>query len=208
MGIGVIAYGKLGGFELSYTSDLDIVFVHNVDSEIMTQGGQKSVSAQQFYIKLIQRVVNLAGTNSLLGDESLYQRFNDIRTGIITQTREPEKLLNDVGNMRQKMRDHLGDKDKGSLADIEFLTQYWCLLYASTQPQIVEYSDNLRQLAALKDANLIPEQDVEELINAYLHLRHYKHHEALHRAKLDKAPFYEQVKAQVQKIWARTFEKS
>lgn len=257
MGIGVIAYGKLGGFELSYTSDLDIVFVHNVDSEIMTQGGQKSVSAQQFYIKLIQRVVNLAGTNSLLGDlyeidlrlrpsgnsglvichidtfaryqqdeawvwehqalcrtrmilgdESLYQRFNDIRTGIITQTREPEKLLNDVGNMRQKMRDHLGDKDKGSLADIEFLTQYWCLLYASTQPQIVEYSDNLRQLAALKDANLIPEQDVEELINAYLHLRHHKHHEALHRAKLDKAPFYEQVKAQVQKIWARTFEKS
>ena len=254
MGIGVIAYGKLGGFELSYTSDLDIVFVHDCGSDVMTQGGKQSVSAQHFYIKLIQRVVSLAGTNSLLGDlyeidlrlrpsgnsglvichidtfaeyqqneawvwehqalcrtrmiigsRTLSAQFTQIRQSIIGQTREPKQLINDVGSMRQKMRDHLGEKDKGSLADIEFLTQYWCLLFTATHPDIIHYSDNLRQLAALGDAQLIPQQDAQILINAYLNLRHHKHHEALHRAKLDQAPFYAELEAQVQRIWDRTF---
>ena len=254
MGIGVIAYGKLGGFELSYTSDLDIVFVHDCPSDVMTQGGKQSVSAQHFYIKLIQRVVNLAGTNSLLGDlyeidlrlrpsgnsglvichidtfaeyqkdeawvwehqalcrtrmilgnQTLTTKFNQIRQAIIGQTRDSAQLINDVGKMRQKMRDHLGEKDKGSLADIEFLTQYWCLLFTATHPDIIHYSDNLRQLAALGDAQLIPTEDAELLINAYLSLRHHQHHEALHRAKLDQAPYYAKLEEQVQRIWDRTF---
>jgi len=103
------------------------------------------------------------------------------------------------------MRDHLGDKDKGSLADIEFLTQYWCLLFTATHPDIIHYSDNLRQLAALGDAQLIPTEDAELLINAYLSLRHHQHHEALHRAKLDQAPYYAKLEEQVQRIWDRTF---
>ena len=35
---GVIGYGKLGGFELGYGSDLDIVFVHNCQSSQATSG--------------------------------------------------------------------------------------------------------------------------------------------------------------------------
>ena len=40
----VVAYGKLGGIELGYGSDLDLVFVHDDDTGAMTPGGNPSTS--------------------------------------------------------------------------------------------------------------------------------------------------------------------
>jgi glutamate-ammonia-ligase adenylyltransferase len=64
-GIGVIAYGKMGGNELSYGSDLDLVFVHNSPEGDETTGlanGDKSVPASQFYMKLAQRIMHIFNT--------------------------------------------------------------------------------------------------------------------------------------------------
>ncbi len=64
-GFGVIAYGKTGGSELSYGSDLDLVFVHqSVQSEVTTglANGEKSVAASQFYMKLAQRIMHIFNT--------------------------------------------------------------------------------------------------------------------------------------------------
>jgi len=64
-GFGVIAYGKTGGSELSYGSDLDLVFVHHSEKSEMTTGlihGDKSVAASQFYIKLAQRIMHIFNT--------------------------------------------------------------------------------------------------------------------------------------------------
>lgn len=64
-GIGVIAYGKMGGNELSYGSDLDLVFVHNSPEGDVTTGlanGDKSVPASQFYMKLAQRIMHIFNT--------------------------------------------------------------------------------------------------------------------------------------------------
>ncbi|NDV91387.1 bifunctional [glutamate--ammonia ligase]-adenylyl-L-tyrosine phosphorylase/[glutamate--ammonia-ligase] adenylyltransferase [Alteromonas sp. 345S023] len=65
-GFAVIGYGKLGGYELGYGSDLDLVFLHNAPQG-STTNGKKSIEAQQFYIKLAQRMMHLLNTKTLFG---------------------------------------------------------------------------------------------------------------------------------------------
>ena len=65
-GFAVIAYGKLGGLELGYGSDLDLVFVCDDIQEVQTQGA-KPIDAQQFYLRLAQRVLHLFTTRTLSG---------------------------------------------------------------------------------------------------------------------------------------------
>jgi glutamate-ammonia-ligase adenylyltransferase len=64
-GFGVIAYGKTGGVELGYSSDLDLVFVHHSEKNELTTGladGTKVVAASQFYMKLAQRIMHIFNT--------------------------------------------------------------------------------------------------------------------------------------------------
>ncbi|GLS90667.1 glutamate-ammonia-ligase adenylyltransferase [Psychromonas marina] len=64
-GFAVIGYGKMGGFELGYGSDLDVVFLH--DSDISGQtNGRRAIDNQLFYFRLGQRIIHLfsARTNS------------------------------------------------------------------------------------------------------------------------------------------------
>jgi glutamate-ammonia-ligase adenylyltransferase len=65
-GFAVIGYGKLGGYELGYGSDLDLVFLHNAPRGSTTDG-KKSIESQQFYIKLAQRIMHLLNTKTLFG---------------------------------------------------------------------------------------------------------------------------------------------
>ncbi len=57
-GFVVIAYGKLGGLELGYSSDLDLVFLHSGASG-QTSGDANPVDNSQFYSRLGQRVVHI-----------------------------------------------------------------------------------------------------------------------------------------------------
>lgn len=66
LGFAVVGYGKLGGYELGYGSDLDLVFLHNAPRQSATNGA-KSIEAQQFYIKLAQRIMHLLNTKTLFG---------------------------------------------------------------------------------------------------------------------------------------------
>ncbi|WP_232819968.1 bifunctional [glutamate--ammonia ligase]-adenylyl-L-tyrosine phosphorylase/[glutamate--ammonia-ligase] adenylyltransferase [Aliidiomarina celeris] len=65
-GFSVIGYGKLGGFELGYGSDLDLVFVCDDELEGQTDGA-KPIDTQQFYLRLAQRVLHLFTTRSMNG---------------------------------------------------------------------------------------------------------------------------------------------
>ena len=65
-GFAVIAYGKAGGFELGYDSDLDLVFVHNSDATSVTTGA-KQIDSRQFYLKLAQRLMHLFNTRTSSG---------------------------------------------------------------------------------------------------------------------------------------------
>lgn len=62
----VIGYGKMGGIELGYSSDLDLVFLHNVDANELTNG-EKQVPASQFYMKLAQRIMHIFNTRMASG---------------------------------------------------------------------------------------------------------------------------------------------
>jgi len=57
-GFAVIAYGKLGGIELGYGSDLDLVFLYNGDQNGFTDGA-KSVANSVFYSRLGQRIIHI-----------------------------------------------------------------------------------------------------------------------------------------------------
>ncbi len=66
----ICAYGKLGGIELSYVSDLDLVFLHQgcLDTETVTSGaGQRAINSREFYTRLAQRIIMMLGTYTLSG---------------------------------------------------------------------------------------------------------------------------------------------
>ncbi|MGH8550056.1 MAG: bifunctional [glutamate--ammonia ligase]-adenylyl-L-tyrosine phosphorylase/[glutamate--ammonia-ligase] adenylyltransferase [Methylococcales bacterium] len=66
-GFAIIAYGKLGGRELGYGSDLDLVFLHaDVGAEMQTNGS-RPLNCRQFYVRVGQRVINLLDTKMLSG---------------------------------------------------------------------------------------------------------------------------------------------
>lgn len=65
-GFAVIGYGKLGGLELGYGSDLDLVFVHQCQSQAPTTG-ERSIDSLQFYLKLVQRILHLSTTKTNSG---------------------------------------------------------------------------------------------------------------------------------------------
>lgn len=62
-GFAIIGYGKLGGLELSYSSDLDLVFLHKIKEQGMTTGG-KSVSGMKFAARLVQKLMNYLNTQT------------------------------------------------------------------------------------------------------------------------------------------------
>lgn len=65
----VIGYGKLGGIELSYISDLDLVFLHEgaLDQDTHVGEGQRSINSREFYTRLAQRVIMMLGTYTVSG---------------------------------------------------------------------------------------------------------------------------------------------
>ncbi len=65
-GFAVIAYGKLGGLELGYGSDLDLVFLH-AGVEGQTRGGAHPIDNAQFYNRLGQRVIHLLTSHTRAG---------------------------------------------------------------------------------------------------------------------------------------------
>jgi glutamate-ammonia-ligase adenylyltransferase len=63
----VVAYGKLGGIELGYGSDLDMVFLHGIDDQFANTEGAKPVAVDVFYARLAQRMIHLFTTRTPSG---------------------------------------------------------------------------------------------------------------------------------------------
>ena len=66
VGFAVLGYGKVGGRELGYGSDLDLVFVHDCPENVETNG-EKVLDGRQFYLRLAQRIVHLFSTRTISG---------------------------------------------------------------------------------------------------------------------------------------------
>jgi glutamate-ammonia-ligase adenylyltransferase len=66
----VVGYGKVGGWELSYGSDLDLVFVYDMPSQTETDG-PKPIANSVFFTRLGQRMINYL--NTVTGAGQLYE---------------------------------------------------------------------------------------------------------------------------------------
>jgi len=66
-GFTVIAYGKMGGIELGYGSDLDLVFIHgNSDPNAMTDG-DRQIANDLFFARLGQRLIHMLTARTASG---------------------------------------------------------------------------------------------------------------------------------------------
>jgi glutamate-ammonia-ligase adenylyltransferase len=70
--IAAAGYGKLGGMELGYSSDLDLVFLHDSRGErqetnASNAGAPRPIDNQVFFVRLAQRIVHLLTMHSAAG---------------------------------------------------------------------------------------------------------------------------------------------
>lgn len=63
----VVAYGKLGGIELGYSSDLDLVFLHDSRGSKQQTDGKKSIENAVFFSRLVQRIISMLSANTAAG---------------------------------------------------------------------------------------------------------------------------------------------
>ncbi|MDN3637782.1 bifunctional [glutamate--ammonia ligase]-adenylyl-L-tyrosine phosphorylase/[glutamate--ammonia-ligase] adenylyltransferase [Simiduia curdlanivorans] len=147
------------------------------------------------------------------GNGELAQKFEQLRLALLCVPRDLPKLAEDVVTMREKMRTSLGSgnkagfhlkQDAGGIVDIEFMVQYAALAWAHQVPALVRYSDNIRILGCLEDANLMATEDVASLIRAYKAYRSMGHALALQRQSvtLDDSQFRPE-RTEVEAIWQR-----
>lgn len=227
MSFAIIAYGKLGGIELGYNSDLDLVFLYDKSEtaeELMTDG-EDPITYSVFYTRLGQRIIQMLGTQmttgllytvdtrlrpsgesglliasidnfdhyqheeawtwehqalvrarAVSGCNKITKRFSKIRNDILGRYHDPKKLLDDICEMRKKMRETAkipaeGQFDLkqglGGITDIEFIVQYCVLRWGYKYSSLYEYTDNIRILEALGREGLLAVLDVRLLSDAY-----------------------------------------
>ena len=66
-GFAVVGYGKLGGIELGYGSDLDMVFLHGIDNHNASTDGEKPIAVDVYYARMAQRMIHLFTTRTPSG---------------------------------------------------------------------------------------------------------------------------------------------
>lgn len=136
----------------------------------------------------------LVRARPIAGSTTLASNFAQLRKNIILKQRDLEQLAKDIVNMRVKMREHLGSKNKensvfdikqdtGGIVDIEFMVQYLVLAWSHAEPALAAYTDNIRILEALAHTDKLSAQEVDQLIAAYKALR-----VVLHRLTIEQKP--------------------
>ncbi|MBD9357903.1 bifunctional [glutamate--ammonia ligase]-adenylyl-L-tyrosine phosphorylase/[glutamate--ammonia-ligase] adenylyltransferase [Methylomonas albis] len=63
----IIAFGKFGGIELGYGSDLDLVFLYACADGDAQTNGEKPINSGQFYLRLGQKIRHILDTKMLSG---------------------------------------------------------------------------------------------------------------------------------------------
>lgn len=235
--IAALGYGKLGGYELGYGSDLDLVFLHDSSGEQQETDAATPLDNQVFFLRYAQRLIHLLTMHSVAGrlyevdvrlrpsgkggmlvtsieafrryqfeeawtwehqallharavagDTALRGRIEAVRMEVLQQAVRRDDLKLKVCEMRERMRRELSaaghdefdlKQDRGGVADIEFLAQYWALLHAARFPPVAHFPDTIRQLESLASAALVPQDTVDTLVQAYQRYRQLAHRRSL-----------------------------
>ena len=264
VGFAVIGYGKLGGLELGYGSDLDLVFLNDSRGAQQETNGQPPLDNERFFTRLVQRLVHfltiqtssgrlydvdtrlrpsgragllvsgmdgfyryqkedawvwehqaLLRSRALVGSRSVCDEFERLRRDVLVAHVHRDKLKVDVARMRRRMREELSlakrggfdlKQDRGGLADIEFLIDYWVLASSHEYPELAEFPDNVRQLEALERVGLVPAERCARMKECYLALRRRIHELALDEGgRVVPGTEFEELRAWVSGVWDEVF---
>ncbi|MGQ0383059.1 MAG: bifunctional [glutamate--ammonia ligase]-adenylyl-L-tyrosine phosphorylase/[glutamate--ammonia-ligase] adenylyltransferase [Gammaproteobacteria bacterium] len=261
-GVAIVGYGKLGGMELGYGSDLDLVFLHDSAGERQQTSGPKVADNEVFFLRLAQRLVHLltvhtpagrlyevdvrlrpAGKGGLAftqigafeeyqrkeawtwehqallhsrpvaGNPALGARFEHIRREVLMESVRRVTLREDIRSMRERMRaEHARPpdgrfdlkQDRGGIADIEFLAQYWVLRFVHEYPPLAEFADTIRHLESVGSAALVDHRAIDRLVDSYRRYRETAHHLSLEQQPpLVESERFAEDRAAVAAIWER-----
>lgn len=218
-GFTVLAMGKLGGRELNYSSDIDLLFIskiqnadfqklareliealtistaegflYRVDMRLRPWGNigtlvptlEENITYLQTQAKIWEKQA-LYKARSVAGDELLAIEFLDLTRPIIFDIVR-EDLLKEIKVMKRRIETTLKQNKnkgwgevktgKGSIRDVEFLTQYYQLAHGTNHPEI-QSRNTLDGLARLKAADILTADDYRILSEGYVFLRTVEHH--------------------------------
>ena len=93
--IAVIGYGKLGGLELSYGSDLDVVLIHGIDEQADTLGDKPISGAQylQRWVRHFMQILSVRTTSGVLYDIDMRLRPSGNKGVLVVSAQGYEKYL-------------------------------------------------------------------------------------------------------------------
>lgn len=75
--LAIIGYGKLGGYEMHYQSDLDVIFLHDSSGEQQFTSGDKCIENSVFFGRLAQKIISM--TSVLTASGKLYEIDSRLR---------------------------------------------------------------------------------------------------------------------------------
>jgi glutamate-ammonia-ligase adenylyltransferase len=259
--VGIAGYGKLGGMELGYASDLDLVFLHDAAGAGQTSG-PKVVDNEVFFLRLAQRLAHLLTVHTaagrlyevdvrlrpsgkgglaftqieafedyqrreawtfehqallhsrwVAGDANLGAAFTRVRRDVLIEAVKREGLREEILAMRERMRAERGrtrdgqfdlKHDRGGIADIEFLAQYWVLRHVREHPPLAAFADTIRHLESVGSAALVDHRVIDRLVDAYRAYRKAAHHLSLEqRPAIVEAGAFAAERAAVAGVWER-----
>jgi glutamate-ammonia-ligase adenylyltransferase len=73
----IIGYGKLGGYEMHYQSDLDVIFLHDSCGEHQHTSGDKCIENSVYFARLAQKIISM--TSVLTASGKLYEIDSRLR---------------------------------------------------------------------------------------------------------------------------------
>ncbi len=256
----IIAYGKLGGKELGYASDLDLIFLYDDPAHVAAD-----VYAT-FTRRLITWLTTATGAGTLFdidlrlrpngesgllvtdldafrryqlregdaantawvwehqaltrarycaGDTQIGARFEAIREQVLTMPREAAPLADEIVAMRERVeaghpnRTPLFDlkHDRGGMVDIEFTVQYWVLLHAARDPELIRNTGNIALLREVSRFGLMSGEEAETVGAAYRTYRKLQHKlrlDGMEKARVEPAVVSAERDA-VLRLWQRVF---
>ncbi|MGH7493146.1 MAG: ACT domain-containing protein [bacterium] len=230
-GLAVLALGKLGGRELNYSSDIDLLFLTGTGDERQQRVGQKLIDAlnrpteEGFLYRVDMRLRPWGNEGKLApgraehltylknharpwekqallkcrfvaGDELISLEFlQDIKPLVFGQPRD--QVRKTIRAMKGEIEKQLKRKGrewgevksgKGSIRDVEFVTQYLQLVHGALHPE-VRSRNTLDGLARLVAAGLLSGTDYRVLADGYTFLRTVEHHlQIMHNQQTHRLP--------------------
>jgi len=220
-GFVVIAMGKLGGSEMSASSDVDLITVYDFDEAHAYSDGKRALHGNAYYARCTQRLISaltspmaegrlyevdmrlrpsgnagpvatrlasfdayqretawtwehmaLTRAKVISGPPELRSRVEEVIRDVLMMAREPEKIVSDVREMRDRIALEKGSDDpwnikqvRGGLIDLEFIAQYLQLVHGRSAPGVLQ-SNTFEAFQALKEAGVIDAAQAETLISA------------------------------------------